>query len=405
MPKESGMGSIASTNLHYSRFLLPVLALSALSTWLITVTFQLLMVDIAQSFQVQVGTASMTASVGSISGVVLGLLMAVLSVRYNHKLFLLIGLACTSIATLGYYFAPNFNVLLAANIGVGAGIAMVTAMAYSIIGDVYPLEKRGKAIGVMVAAITLSYLVGGPATGLIATFGDWRTATILLSLPFSLVSLTLAAIVIPNRLRTAHSLEKEPFLLGCKQAFSNLSTIAALSVTMLMLCEGAIAYYSVSFFREQFGMTVAWGSTFVLVGSLVGAIGGFVAGLLVNRMGRKRLGTVACIVAGVLTLVFMFMPTAELSAAFSILRYWFAAMTLSAGGSLIIEQLPKFRSTMMSLNTAFMNVGMLLSSLIAGVMLNSYGYQAVGLVLGSLGILGAVVWIALVKDPCKINKQ
>ncbi len=55
---------------------------------------------------------------------------------------------------------------------------------------------------------------------------------------------------------------------------------------------------------------------------------------------------------------------------------------------------------MMSLNTAFMNVGMLLASLIAGFMLNSYGYQAVGLVLGSLGILGAVVWIALVKEPC-----
>ena len=392
-------------NLDYSRLLLPVLALSALSTWLITVTFQLLMVDIAHSFQIQVGTASMTASVGSISGVVFGLLMAVLCVRYNHKLFLLIGLACTSIATLGYYFAPNFNVLLAANIGVGAGIAMVTAMAYSIIGDVYPLEKRGKAVGVMVAAITLAYLVGGPATALIATFGDWRTATILLSLPFSLVSLTLAAIVIPNRLKTIPSLPKEPFFLGCKQAFSNLSTIAALSVTVLMLCEGAIAYYSVSFFREQFGMTVAWGSTFVLVGSLVGAIGGFVAGLLVNMMGRKRLGTVACVVTGVLTLVFMFMPTAELSAAVSILRYWFAAMTLSAGGSLIIEQLPKFRSTMMSLNTAFMNVGMLLSSLIAGFMLNSYGYQAVGLVLGSLGILGAVVWIALVKEPCTINKQ
>ncbi len=223
-----GTSTGVSKKTGYSRLLLPVLALSALSTWLITVTFQLLMVDIANSFQVQVGTASMTASVGSISGVVFGLLMAVLSVRYNHKLFLLIGLVCTSIATLGYYFAPNFNVLLAANIGVGAGIAMVTAMAYSIIGDVYPLEKRGKAVGVIVAAITLSYLIGGPATALIATFGDWRTATILLSLPFSLVSLILAVLVVPNSHRTSHSLQKEPFFLGCKQAFSNISTIAAL---------------------------------------------------------------------------------------------------------------------------------------------------------------------------------
>jgi hypothetical protein len=36
-------------------------------------------------------------------------------------------------------------------------------------------------------------------------------------------------------------------------------------------------------------------------------------------------------------------------------------------------------------------------------MLNTYGYQAVGVVLGSLGVLGAAVWIAFVKEPVKKN--
>jgi hypothetical protein len=46
-------------------------------------------------------------------------------------------------------------------------------------------------------------------------------------------------------------------------------------------------------------------------------------------------------------------------------------------------------------------VGMLLASITAGVMLNLYNYQSVGLALGSFGLLGAVVWITLVKEPCK----
>jgi len=100
-------------------------------------------------------------------------------------------------------------------------------------------------------------------------------------------------------------------------------------------------------------------------------------------------------------LSFTFMPTLGLSWGLSIARFWFSAMTMTAGGSLIIEQLPKYRSTMMSLNTAFMNVGMLLASITAGVMLNLYNYQSVGLALGSFGLLGAVVWITLVKEPCK----
>jgi predicted MFS family arabinose efflux permease len=141
----------------------------------------LLLLDIARSFEVQVGTAGLTASVGAISGVVFGLLMAVLSVRFNHKIFLLIGLVCTCLAALGFFLAPTFLLLLVPNIGVGAGIAMVTAMAYSIIGDVYPLEKRGRAIGVIVSATTLAYVIGAPTIDIIADWGGWRLVMIALS--------------------------------------------------------------------------------------------------------------------------------------------------------------------------------------------------------------------------------
>jgi predicted MFS family arabinose efflux permease len=67
------------------------------------------MVDVAASFQVQVGTASMVASVGSISGITFGLLMAIVSIRYNHKKLLLAGIACNILAALGYYLAPTFS--------------------------------------------------------------------------------------------------------------------------------------------------------------------------------------------------------------------------------------------------------------------------------------------------------
>jgi predicted MFS family arabinose efflux permease len=144
------------------RFLLPVLGFSVFSVWLITVSFQLLLIDIARSFHVQVGTAGLVAAVGSISGIVAGLLMSVLSVRFNHKLLLLVGLGCTTLASIGFFFASTFELVLIPNIGVGFGIAIVTSMVYSLIGDFYPLEKRGRAVGAMVAATALSYVIGAP---------------------------------------------------------------------------------------------------------------------------------------------------------------------------------------------------------------------------------------------------
>jgi len=93
------------------------------------------------------------------------------------------------------------------------------------------------------------------------------------------------------------------------------------------------------------------------------------------------------------------MPSLELSWGLGILRFWFSTMAFTAGGALIIEQLPKFRSTMNSLNAAFMNFGMLLASVAAGLILDASGFQAVGITLGTLGIVGAAVWIWLVKEP------
>lgn len=125
------------------KLFLPALGIAVFASWLVTVTFGLLLINIARTFQVQVGTAGLVAAVGSVSGIAAGLLLSVISVRFNHKALLMVGLVCTSLAAVGFFLAPNFGFLLATNIAVGAGIAFATSMAYSLIGDFYPLEKRG----------------------------------------------------------------------------------------------------------------------------------------------------------------------------------------------------------------------------------------------------------------------
>jgi len=40
-----------------------------------------------------------------------------------------------------------------------------------------------------------------------------------------------------------------------------------------------------------------------------------------------------------------------------------------------------------------------LASVAAGLILDVSGFQAVGITLGTLGIVGAAVWIWLVKEP------
>ncbi len=386
-------------------FFLPALGLAVFSSWLVTVTFELLLINIAHTFNVQVGTAGLVAAVGSVSGIAAGLMLSVISVRFNHKILLMFGSACTSLATVGFFLAPTFGLLLATNIAVGAGIAFATSMAYSLIGDFYPLEKRGRAIGWIVASTAFAYIVGTPVIGVIADISGWRGTMILFALPVALAGLVLSFIAVPNKSNHDLIIRKEPFWEGCKQAVTNRSAVAALFVTMFSIAEGSIGFYAVSYFRSQFAITIALSSIVMLVCNVLSAGGGVVAGMFVNRIGRKTLGTLTCFLAASFTLAFTFMPTFNLSWALTALRFWFAGMSFTAGGSLVIEQLPRFRATMMSLNTTFMNLGMLVASFTAAFALDLYNYQILALILGGLGVVGTIIWVALVTDPCKTQVQ
>ena len=193
-----------------------------------------------------------------------------------------------------------------------------------------------------------AFILGAPVIGFIA---DWHTAVISVALPFALVSLILVLFAIPNKpANQPTSASKEPFFAGVKQAFSNRSAIASLIAYMLIMAETSICFYTVSFFRSQFSVGIDVGSVIVMVTYVLSAAGGIAAGLMVNRVGGKVLATAACLLAITFILTFTFMPTFAFSWALNALSAFFCGMTGPIIVSLTIEQVPKFKSTMASLN-------------------------------------------------------
>jgi len=58
---------------------------------------------------------------------------------------------------------------------------------------------------------------------------------------------------------------------------------------------------------------------------------------------------------------------------------------------------------MMSLNTAALNIGSSLGAFIGGMMLLWYSWNMLGIVLGVIGILAAIVYFLFTVDPIKTN--
>lgn len=104
----SNINSVADSK---KRFLLPALAFAVFSAAVIDVMLPLLLKNIADTFQVTVASASIVSSIASIAGVGTGLLMALFSLKINHKRWLLFGIFCIALAALGTFLAPSLFVM------------------------------------------------------------------------------------------------------------------------------------------------------------------------------------------------------------------------------------------------------------------------------------------------------
>jgi predicted MFS family arabinose efflux permease len=71
--------------------------------------------------------------------------------------------------------------------------------------------------------------------------------------------------------------------------------------------------------------------------------------------------------------------------------------------SAAFEQVPKSRSTMMSLNSLFNDIGNVIAPAVGGALLvfTSGIYGVVGLALGSITVAGSAVLLFLAKDPTR----
>jgi MFS family permease len=87
---------------------------------------------------------------------------------------------------------------------------------------------------------------------------------------------------------------------------------------------------------------------------------------------------------------------------------FFIGIMVASASNLMLEQVPQFRGTAMSLNSAFSGVGMAVGITVAGAVLNFFvspaiGFQALGLTVGALAFAGVFIYHFFARDPLKLS--
>ncbi len=387
-----------------TRLILPVLLLSTFLGVSLIVFYSTLLVDMASTFNVPIGTASQLNLVTNVVGLFLGIAMGALTLKFNHKTLFLAGVALYGLGSLGLFFAPNFLTAVLVNLIIGIGGGMMEIMVFSLIGDLIPLKNKGSAIGLVFAVTFLAFVLIGPLSGRISEIAGWRFFLVFFTLPTSLICFVWGILAIPNQANQKQNTTKPKYSDALKQIFLNKSASVCLLCTALFSVFNNVPIYLVSFYRVTFSVTPFTGGMFTAIAAAGGILGGIAGGRLVNSYGRKTLTVAGIIVSAVFAFLITLVPIVWLSVAVWAINASFAAFAMAAMSSLVLEQVPTFRASMVSTNNTFRATGTILGVGIGGLVLNIFtnNFQLLMGIFSGSAIAGAVIMLLCIKDPCRL---
>jgi MFS family permease len=302
-----------------------------------------------------------------------GLPLGWLADRMSRRLLIGIGQVFWSIASVSFGFGRNYTQMLSARIGVGVGEASLSPSAYSMIADVFPPARLGRALSVYAMGI---YLGGGLANVIGGQLSEYYAPAELHDFPlvgqrlgWQIVFFMIALPTIPLTLMLLTI--KEPFRRGIgmrRDAQGNLKPVSvpmrefakywwanrratlshAVGFSLLSFSGYGVAAWAPAFYMRLHGWTPAKVGTYLgLMAMIVGPLGLLSAGWLADRWSARgmrdakmRVGLLAAVVWFPFGIASPLMPTGELAFLCYIPAFYFASFSWGIAPAAVQELMP-----------------------------------------------------------------
>jgi MFS transporter, DHA1 family, inner membrane transport protein len=358
--------------------LIGVLVLSTVYSVLNVTLLSPLLKEIGQSFSVSDSRAGQLSTVTAASACLTALLASPLIGRYSLRSWLRLKMAIVLGATLLTVAAPTFPLLLLARGIAGIGGAFIIGICFAAAADSFPdVDARNRVIGLITMSAILGGMVGLPVMTLVNDVAGWRWSVAVL-IPVGGAVLAGSG-VIPAGPRAGYEL-------GWRQMFAAYRQVLAHRPLLLLLCA-IVLVFTVRFgslmYLGGYSETVfAAGATLLGVVYILGGFAQMIAAFLVPLLLRSQ--TPRRIASG--SALFMAINLALVGTVYS--EAWslvpfnvIASLTFTACfipiNILLLDTLPAARGTVMSLQSAAMELGIALGLASVGAALTRLdGYEA-----------------------------
>jgi len=267
---------------------------------------------------------------------IVGLPLGRLADIWHRKYVLAGGVAVWSGFTALSGMMSSFAGFFMVRLGVGVGEASCAPAAISMIGDMFPPAKRGRAMGIFMLGLPLGVLISFIGIAKIYQMtGDWRLPFIIAAIPGFVVALLVLFIREPVRGSQETYVTKvekvdKPF--RKVMAIRTILWISLSGVTVNMAAYGMSLFFKAMMERYYMMEPLAAGKLAGLVLGLSGVVamtlGAFFSDMVQKRIpnGRLKLGAYCLLLSG--PLVFMGLMTPQGGNMGSLALLFFAGLTL-----------------------------------------------------------------------------
>jgi EmrB/QacA subfamily drug resistance transporter len=125
-------------------------------------------------------------------------LMAKLSDIYGRRKIYILALTIFSAGSLIVALSNNFDLLLTGRAIQGFGASGIFPVASAVVGDIFPPEKRGRALGLIGAVFGIAFILGPVIAGLILKYFVWNDL-FYINLPIALLLIYFSNKLLPSR--------------------------------------------------------------------------------------------------------------------------------------------------------------------------------------------------------------
>jgi predicted MFS family arabinose efflux permease len=215
------------------------------------------------------------------------------------------GVAVWSVFTMLSAAAWNYASLFVVRLGVGIGEASCAPAANSLVGDLFPRERRARALAVFMLGLPLGLSLSSVVSGRLAQYWDWRVALLVAGLPGLVVA--IFCLRLPESARGA----SEHHAVGATRREGNpVLQVLRIPTMWWLIVSGALHNFNMyalgsflaPFLQRYYELNVRQANDVCGAAYACGGLGLFVGGWACDRVVRTRISGRLEVSAGALAL-------------------------------------------------------------------------------------------------------